>query len=74
MHTNKEKDDVEAGSHDFYYKMACAKCVAKAEHVEEWKAPRLIKKRDHQTAKMTDRVMQFQIAQVQVKQIWSFLE
>eukprot|EP00969_Alexandrium_andersonii_P163125 7212037-Alexandrium_andersonii.AAC.1 len=40
----------------------------------EHEALRLIKKRDHYAAKMTDRVVQFQIAQVQIKEIWSFLE
>eukprot|EP00969_Alexandrium_andersonii_P287012 12687463-Alexandrium_andersonii.AAC.1 len=46
--------------------MTCAMCVAKANHIEEWEALRLMKRRNRcLTDKMINRVMQFQIAQAQ---------
>eukprot|EP00969_Alexandrium_andersonii_P011214 487086-Alexandrium_andersonii.AAC.1 len=41
-----EKDEVKAGVDDFYYKMTCAMRVAKANHIEEWEALRLVKRRN----------------------------
>eukprot|EP00969_Alexandrium_andersonii_P065438 2883471-Alexandrium_andersonii.AAC.1 len=53
--------------------MTCATCVAEEKGVEEHVALRMIKKRDY-TTKMMGRITQFQIAQVQVQQVWAFLE